>query len=144
MLRLTASLTNIPKCPFKAPDGKILGGWATAANGPVEYAPGDTFTSNSDITLYAVWKDKPYTETTVSTENESTVLTVGLNNMPGEVTLAAAAYKDGRMVYLDFLKTTKSSETFTLSCDYDEIKVFAWEDTESLKPVTDAEKVSLN
>lgn len=136
--------TNIPKCPFKVPDGKILDGWATAANGPVEYAPGDTFTSNSDITLYAVWKDKPYTETAVSTENESTVLTVGLYHMPGEVTLAAAAYKDGRMVDLDLLKTTQVSETFTVTGDYDEIKVFAWENTESLKPVTDAEKVPLN
>lgn len=136
--------TNIPKCPFKAPDGKILGGWTTTEGGAVEYRSGDDLTLNNNVTLFAVWADKPYTETAVSTENGSTLLTVGLYNMPGEVTLAAAAYKDGRMVYLDFLKTTKSSETFTLSCDYDEIKVFAWENTESLKPVTDAEKVRLS
>ncbi len=31
-------------------------GWATSANGEVEYASGASYTANEDVTLYAVWK----------------------------------------------------------------------------------------
>ncbi|MDR0530645.1 MAG: cadherin-like beta sandwich domain-containing protein [Oscillospiraceae bacterium] len=30
-------------------------GWATSSNGPVVYQPGDTYSANASITLYAIW-----------------------------------------------------------------------------------------
>lgn len=36
-------------------------GWATSASGDVAYQPGSSYTSNSGITLYAVWELKTYT-----------------------------------------------------------------------------------
>ena len=32
-------------------------GWSTIENGEVVYNPGDKYTENADIVLYAVWKD---------------------------------------------------------------------------------------
>ena len=39
-------------------------GWATSANGDAEYAPGDAYSDNADIILYAIWKN--VTEYTVT------------------------------------------------------------------------------
>ncbi len=36
-------------------------GWATSADGEVEYNPGDTYMANEPLTLYAVWEAKKYT-----------------------------------------------------------------------------------
>ena len=36
-------------------------GWATSASGSVAYDPGDAYTANAAVTLYAVWKAKTYT-----------------------------------------------------------------------------------
>ncbi|MBQ8005514.1 MAG: InlB B-repeat-containing protein, partial [Clostridia bacterium] len=38
-------------------EGYTFQGWATSANGNVVYTPGDNYTANSSITLYAVWDD---------------------------------------------------------------------------------------
>ena len=35
-------------------------GWATTSTGAVKYQPGDSYTSNTSATLYAVWKGKEY------------------------------------------------------------------------------------
>ena len=35
-------------------------GWATTSTGEVEYLPGDNYTKNSDVILYAVWKPNTY------------------------------------------------------------------------------------
>ncbi len=38
-------------------DGYTFKGWATSANGEVEYASGASYTANEDVTLYAVWEE---------------------------------------------------------------------------------------
>ncbi len=40
--------------------GYEFDGWATSANGNVEYNPSENYTKDSDITLYAVWKPLTY------------------------------------------------------------------------------------
>jgi len=40
--------------------GYEFDGWATSANGNVEYDPSENYTKDSDITLYAVWKPLTY------------------------------------------------------------------------------------
>lgn len=41
--------------------GYVFQGWATSSNGSVAYASGASYTENSAITLYAVWKANTYT-----------------------------------------------------------------------------------
>lgn len=43
-------------------------GWATSGNGEVSYSAGGKYTSNSAITLYAIWSGNPYT---ISLNNQS-------------------------------------------------------------------------
>ncbi|MCR5530334.1 MAG: InlB B-repeat-containing protein [Lachnospiraceae bacterium] len=43
--------------------GYTFQGWATSASGSVAYAAGATYTSNSAVTLYAVWKINTYSVT---------------------------------------------------------------------------------
>ncbi|BDF70587.1 hypothetical protein CE91St41_21860 [Oscillospiraceae bacterium] len=45
---------------FAAPEGMAFSGWAEAADGPVKYAPGDTFKMPAGpVALYAVWAAAP-------------------------------------------------------------------------------------
>lgn len=41
--------------------GYTFQGWATSSGGGVSYSPGSSYTSNSSITLYAVWRANTYT-----------------------------------------------------------------------------------
>ena len=41
--------------------GYTFQGWGTSSGGDVSYAPGANYTSNSSVTLYAVWKALTYT-----------------------------------------------------------------------------------
>ncbi len=52
-------------------------GWATSASGSVEYTAGATYTANSDITLYAVWKSNAVSVTGVSLNKSSISLKIG-------------------------------------------------------------------
>ena len=44
-------------------DGYNFLGWSTTSNGSVEYAPGDIYTIDNDMILYAVWEVVGYTIT---------------------------------------------------------------------------------
>lgn len=41
--------------------GYIFQGWATSSGGSVQYQPGDTYTANASVTLYAIWGTSGYT-----------------------------------------------------------------------------------
>lgn len=41
--------------------GYAFQGWATSASGSVAYDPGDSYTANAAVTLYAVWKSNTFT-----------------------------------------------------------------------------------
>lgn len=41
--------------------GYIFEGWATTSSGSVVYKPGDTYKSNKNITLYAIWQQSTFT-----------------------------------------------------------------------------------
>jgi len=43
---------------FPTRTGYIFKGWSTSTNGSVEYAPGDSYTANTNVTLYAVWEEE--------------------------------------------------------------------------------------
>lgn len=67
-------------------------GWATSENGVVSYSAGGTYTSNSAITLYAIWSGNPYT--------------ISLNNQSATSAGTTAIYGTyGTGIYLDSSKT---------------------------------------
>lgn len=47
--------------------GYVFDGWATTQGGAVVYQPGDSYTTNADVTLYAVWEVAAAPLTSVST-----------------------------------------------------------------------------
>ncbi len=56
------NITLSPDEPYR--EGYVFKGWATyASSTSVSYKPGATFSSNSNYTLYAVWKPNEYTIT---------------------------------------------------------------------------------
>lgn len=65
--------------------GYTFEGWATSSSGGVSYSPGDTYTDNASITLYAVWdEDAPTTYTVSYSAN-------GGSGAPGSQTFTAGS-----------------------------------------------------
>ena len=52
---------TLPANGFTAPAGKQFKGWSTGATGAV--IAGTTYNVTGDVTLYAIWEDKPHTHT---------------------------------------------------------------------------------
>ena len=52
---------TLPANSFTAPAGKQFKGWSTGASGAV--IAGTTYNVTGDVTLYAIWEDKPHTHT---------------------------------------------------------------------------------
>ena len=64
-----AGAYTLPANGFTAPAGKQFKGWSTGASGAV--IAGTTYNVTGDVTLYAIWEDKPHTHaysTTWSTD----------------------------------------------------------------------------
>ena len=56
-----AGAYTLPANGFTAPAGKQFKGWSTDASGAV--IAGTTYNVTGDVTLYAIWEDKPHTHT---------------------------------------------------------------------------------
>ena len=56
-----AGAYTLPANGFMAPAGKQFKGWSTGATGAV--IAGTTYNVTGDVTLYAIWEDKPHTHT---------------------------------------------------------------------------------
>ena len=56
-----AGAYTLPANGFTAPAGKQFKGWSTGASGAV--IEGTTYNVTDDVTLYAIWEDKPHTHT---------------------------------------------------------------------------------
>lgn len=56
-----AGAYTLPANGFTAPAGKQFKGWSTGATGAV--ISGTTYNVTGDVTLYAIWEDKPHTHT---------------------------------------------------------------------------------
>ena len=53
--------------------GYTFQGWATSSNGSVAYDPGDTYSANASVTLYAVWSRSSISITLNASQNGGTV-----------------------------------------------------------------------
>ena len=85
--------TTVPTRP-----GYTFQGWATSANGEVRYQPGDRYTANGNVTLYAVWKVNTYT--------------VGYNANGGSGAPAAQTEAQGTALTLSSIQPTRVGYTF--------------------------------
>lgn len=59
-------LTLTSDCPKR--EGFTFAGWAASRNGSVQYQPGDSFTTDKDVTLYAIWEAKNQVSLTLANE----------------------------------------------------------------------------
>lgn len=88
-------------------------GWATSADGEVEYAPGDDYSDNADITLYAIWKNvTEYTVTydanggtdvpapQVKVHGETITITSGIPIKDGYSFMGWSTMQDGEIEYI--------------------------------------------
>ena len=115
---------------------------ATAINDVKTYASGASYTSDKDAVLYAVWE--AVCSTTTATKYPTyTLCTVSLSDIPNGSTLLVAAYKDSRLAYYEPRTITQDSETFKIIADIDTVKVFVFEETDKLKPLTKCETIEL-
>lgn len=60
-------LTLTSDCPKR--EGFTFAGWATSRNGSVQYQPGDLFTADKDVTLYAIWEAKNQVSLTLANDS---------------------------------------------------------------------------
>lgn len=114
-LKLTTSISNLKRTNY------TFKGWATSATGSVVYNPGDSYTTNAIVTLYAVWElnyvlPKIYNTTAEwasdqgdsilvkfdwETTNSNPTATIAFNNASGEavhtVSFGQLSGKSGRL-----------------------------------------------
>lgn len=50
-------------------EGFTFAGWSTSRNGSIQYQPGDSFTTDKDVTLYAVWEAENQVSLTLSNDS---------------------------------------------------------------------------
>ncbi len=139
-------------------------GWSTsAAATTAQYQPGDTYTSNADLTLYAVWRIAYYGEInelslqtqsgqamSEPSQNEGFIVRVKYNETrirSGEDYLFVAVYgTDGRVlsldyIQMDFVKDSPVSVGFNVPAQAKQIgsvKAYLWSSFESQKPLAES------
>ncbi len=91
-------LTLSTKVPTRS--GYVFSGWARSATGSVAFQPGDSYTSNSRVDLYAVW--------TVAAKQ----YTVSYNANGGSGAPASQTKTEGVSLTLSSTKPTRSGYTF--------------------------------
>lgn len=85
-------------------NGYTFKGWATSSTATTaQYQPGDSYTANADVTLYAVWKK--------NTDNQTTY-TVKYNANGGSGAPSTQTKTEGKTLTLSSTKPTRSGYTF--------------------------------
>ncbi len=80
----------VAECTFTAPNGKQFSKWNTAANGSgSDYAVGAT--PKADLSLYAIWEDKPNSEKLTATATTDFVSPWSVDNTPGGIETTGSA-----------------------------------------------------
>ena len=69
---------------FAAPTGKVFKEWNTASDGTGQpYAAGGTYTANSSVTLYAIWKQNNFDLTVVKATNDPGINSISIDGYTG-------------------------------------------------------------
>ena len=138
----TANLGSSIKIPDSVPvkDGYKFLGWAKAADAAyAEYRPGEQIAASGDMTLYAVWKIIPYTQTEIVNYGSYKIGTIQLNYVTAPAKIIIAQYKGNVFVGAEERDYKNSTETFAVIGDIDTVKIMVWEDMDGMTPVTSSE-----
>ena len=114
--------------------GYIFKGWATLPNGTVEqFRPGDTFTLNQDITLYAIWEEALYLKSDkykISNENDYATDTNSNEYVNGDKYIFGIKPAIGAMKNSEENKGTNLDELKNnITTNADQIEVIKQDDT---------------
>ena len=138
----TADLGNGITIPESVPekDGYKFLGWAKAADAAyAEYRSGEQIAASGDMTLYAVWKIIPYTQTEIVNYGSYKIGTIQLNYVTAPAKIIIAKYKGNVFVGAEERDYKNSTETFAVIGDVDTVKIMVWEDMDGMTPVTSSE-----
>ena len=126
-------------------DGYKFIGWAASENAAAaEYLPGDSYTENKDITLYAVWKLIPYTKTTLTNRGSYYLCDIELHNIEEPCEIIVAKYKNKKLISVEKIAYSNNNN---ISCAFfdaaDSVKIMTWETLDGMKPVTEPEVIEM-
>lgn len=123
--------------------GYIFLGWARSASATeAEFQPSDEYTENTDITLYAVWKILPSTETSITKKSAYSLINTTVKNAENGNLILIATYKNGKMSDLQTEAYTGEDISVATFLPYDNVKVMIFDSLKSLKPLSIAETIS--
>lgn len=117
-------------------------GWAaseTAAS--PEYQPGDVYTANTDITLYAVWEERPRVSADITSRPDFDLIDVKLYHLDIGCTVVLAAYKDEKLVDVQYKKYNGDLLSYVENTAYDHAKIIVLDGFNTLTPLCDAEEI---
>lgn len=118
-------------------------GWNTISDGSgIFYSPGDTYSENADITLYAQWKKiEPSTSSTVKQIDNSYIVNIEFINVQNGKTVICAGYKENRFVTAQIEEYSENFNPIILTGDIDTVKIMIWDDVSNIMPVTKVEEI---
>lgn len=121
-------------------DGYAFLGWAVSKDGEVQYQPGDVYSDNTDVTLYAVWQAvKPAIRiVNVTRSDGKMVCDLSLTAIPKGSTLFVVAYSGNKMIDVVTNTVSENRLMVNLPDDLTHIKVLAVESTSTLKPICES------
>lgn len=115
-------------------------GWGTSADAtsPV-YQPGDKYSKLANVTLYAVWKIIPHTQTTVNERKNYTLFNVSVYDQSEKCCVILALYKNEKLTDVQTEIYQGETVIFASSAEYDTIKAMLWKDYSCIRPLCKAE-----
>ena len=118
-------------------------GWNTISDGSgIFYSPGDTYSENADITLYAQWKKiEPSTSSTVKQIDNGYIVNIEFINVQNGKTVICAGYKENRFVTAQIEEYSENFNPIILTGDIDTVKIMIWDDVSNIMPVTKVEEI---
>ena len=118
-------------------------GWATTSSATeAVYKPGAIVTlADDDLILYAVWYELPYTNTKVISGNGYRIFDVALYKVPEKSSVMLVCYNNDNLVHTEIRNTDNTAFALFNTVKYDEVKIFVWDMSCGLYPITIAENV---
>jgi len=123
-------------------DGYYFREWNTEADGSgISYNPGDMYTENKNLVLYAQWEKLiPYIKSTVTKSNLGYIIETKIENVSStSYEILIAGYKGDKFVTMKKVSCSEQNLPYTLEGDIDTIKIMVWSSLSGLKPLCEAE-----
>lgn len=120
---------------------KFLGWGKSPSSSAPDFLPGQAYKDHTDITLYAVWKTIPHTETTLVSRPAYSLFTVNVLNQDTDCIIALALYNGGTLTDLQLEPYSGNPIDFASFANFDTAKVLLWSNINAMHPLSAAETV---